>query len=273
MRSRPARLLIALAVSVSLWSVANPGTSHAQGPIRVTGTYHGLRLTLSIPRPAYPRDALIRIQTRLQNVSHRTIWIWDGGPPAPGKYTPQPSVYDATGTTALPISLTESFPYPGPGPSISPLKPGVDRTTSELIVLRGPDVRLGVTLAGGHHGDEGSGKDVFTPMAHVALTPPDTARVVPAPTANDPLRMDIEPPAGAKGPLLSVYYTNCGDTHFDQNIWWTQIARHVSPTCTPVHVWHVLAGWLNHSIVTIDYSVPGASPESQKHLRTERRDC
>lgn len=232
--------------------------SRADGPVQVMTTSHGLCLTLTIPRSAYPGDALVRIWARLQNVSRKTIWIWDGGPPAPGKYLPQPFVYDATGATSLPISLTDYFPYPGPGPSVLPLRPGFDRTVSELVVLRGPRIRLVLTLAARHQANRGPGPDIVTPMARISLLAPDRPRIVAAPTPNEPLRMHIEPPSGVSGPPLGVYYADCGGTNFDQSIWWTRLARYIAPGCTPVLAWHVLVGWLDHSVVTIDYPVRSA---------------
>lgn len=41
--------------------------------ITVSTTAHGIRLTLSVPRRSYPRNALIRVGLRLTNLSHRNM--------------------------------------------------------------------------------------------------------------------------------------------------------------------------------------------------------
>jgi len=45
------------------------------GEYLVTGVSHGVKLTLIVPRKAYPRDALVQVTIILKNLSHSQMWI------------------------------------------------------------------------------------------------------------------------------------------------------------------------------------------------------
>jgi hypothetical protein len=218
----------------------------------VSTTQHGLRLTLSVPAHALPQNALMRVWTRMTNLTRHTIYLWDSGPMAPGKYIPQVEVLAANRTGPLPISLTDYFPYPGPAPFAYPLFAGATQNRPDLIILRGPLVRLKVDLAHRSRSIARQNGSVTTRALRIHLTAPDT----PAVSLQMPpkaLSADIVPAGTVHGRPLAVWYANCGDTQFDETFDWTAESSRIEPGCSPAMGWHVIIGWLNHSVGQIDW--------------------
>ena len=221
-------------------------------------TRDGLNLRLTLPHGSYPRNALVRVWAEAKNVSRRAVWIYDSGPPAPGKAFPQPEVFNASGTRMLPLSIVHYSPYPGPLPTRFLFQPGQVRRGWQVIVLRGPLLRLSVRLA------ENTRKwrmglpsgEVSTPAVRVRLTAPDTPSVY-LHVSPGTLSADIIPGFQTTDQPLSVSSTECG-IQVNQNIYWTPDSRHITPACVPirqVQSWRVVIGWLGHSVATIDYTV------------------
>lgn len=202
---------------------------------------------------AYPLDALIRARVVLRNTTHHIIWIEGYGPEAPGRYIPQVQVLDDSGRS-LPISLTTWFPYPGPMPSPVRLQPGQAITGGEYLVLRGARVRLAATLLPNGNVPVRSGTPLHTRALRLHLLPADPPTVRINSGASSPSITIIRPAQAHRSPR-AVWYADCGGTNFDQTIYWSKVSTHLVPRCSPLHAWHVLAGWQGHSVATVELPV------------------
>jgi hypothetical protein len=226
------------------------GAGTSRLPIRTSVTEQGVRLDLYVPHRSYPRDALIRVWARLQNVSRHDVWIWDGGPPAPGKYMPQVEVFGPHGHAPLPLSLTNYINYPGPGPSARPLKPGYATNQPEDIVLRGPRIRLSLILsADRRRAGSRPGWVVITPTLHLNLTSPDGPAT--AVQTQGGLTLDVTPVGPASGPLVAVYYVDCKNGGFQETFDWTSMPNPFTIACPQPLTWDVIAGWRGHTVAEV----------------------
>jgi hypothetical protein len=106
------------------------------------------------------------------------------------------------------------------------------------------------------------GQQVWGPTFTVSLTRAPAPRVVLSTRPRVSAR--IQPPPGAHGPLLYRADAACQEarTGFSDEAGtgpaWvvsrTEVLRPSwSPNCTHGYTWHVLAGWLNYPVVSIDY--------------------
>lgn len=248
---------LCLLLTFSLLATPQPASAALPRWSQVTITSQGVRLTLSVRHRSYPQNALVRVWARMENLAKHDIFLYDPGPQAAGKYIPQAAVLAAPGGQPLPISLTHYMPFPGPAPSSFPLRARAVRNLPELVILRGAYLRLDLTLAAaGKQLPARQGKMISTPLLHVSLTAPDTPSVT-LHTPPDQPSATITPAGPVHGPLLAVWYFPCSGDFFSSalqdRIYWSAIARHIIPPCSPITGWHEIAGWLNHSVAEIDW--------------------
>mgnify|MGYP001159368483 CR=1 FL=1 len=240
------------------WAAKLGGYYHVQTTRRTQAVSRGVELSLSVPRPGYPDGALIRVAVAVENVSHQTVWLLAGGPQEPGKTFPQVEVLNDAGTVVYPPAFEGYLPPPGPAPVSRPLAPGKRISSQAYVVLRGTHLRAVLDVL--------TGAQEFNSAARVA-TRPLTVRLTPG---NPPLvtltlvgtqvRADIEPLSPVHGPMLFLDAARCPGRGFSQHLVWTRSVKHLSPGCTDPTAWHAVAGWLNQSVATIDYTAPTQPP-------------
>jgi len=111
-------------------------------------TAHGLQVSLSLPRGAYPRDALVPVLVRLQNLSHRSIPVTQERDQQCTVTLPWVHVMTHNGQIVYPPFLPGG-PFPH-CPIIRPitLRPGQVIQKQVLLILRDRYVQAGVTFAG-----------------------------------------------------------------------------------------------------------------------------
>jgi hypothetical protein len=142
-----------------------------------------------------------------------------------------------------------------PGQYGKPLRPGGRLVRRPLVVLFGSWIRPIVTLTDGTHpGTEWHGRTV-----RIVLFDAPPLQVSQHTEPNHTFA-DIHPPAHVSGPLYYIQSTSCrpaGSLLIDsQPIWTAAFGDRVQPACNGVTTWHVVAGWLNHPVATIDYREP-----------------
>lgn len=93
-------LIVAVIALVLPWA-ASPHLSAAAAPAPASP----VRLSVSVERASYPREALVRVTVRMKNVSRRPILV--GSAPAAGcaKVGPSAQVLSAQGDSVYPEAL------------------------------------------------------------------------------------------------------------------------------------------------------------------------
>lgn len=248
MLKRFAFLLPALPL-LSLPSVS--GRAQAHPPFQVSTVSHGLSLTLTIPAAGYPHDALVRITLRMQNISHGDI----------GLLGSDVQVLSTSRQVLYPPSVPPTIEPKGVKPT-APLRfhPGQVTVEHEYIVLRGPYVRARVWLGK-------LGKRYvppFTQRPAVVTRPvritllqgePPTITVTISPMVS----AEVHPVRPETGPLLYALSYLCtqadGATIGGGAEWARARSRHIAivdTVCASLEL-HLVAGWLNRPVATIDY--------------------
>jgi hypothetical protein len=178
------RWCVSLAGMLVLLAVPHPVSSASPGWWQITVTSHGVRLTLSVQRRTYPQNALVRVWTRMQNVTTHQVLLYASGPQRAGEYIPQPVVLAAPRGRPLPISLTDYVAGPGPLPSSISLPAGAVRNIPEIVILRGPFLRLDLTLSAGRGTPPREGATVSTPLVGERLVGQDSSKNAAAPPSD-----------------------------------------------------------------------------------------
>ena len=255
------RLSLCTAFVLMLLVVPKPAHASTATWTQATATGYGVRLTLSIRRRTYPRNALVRVWTRIQNLTGHTLDIYSPGPMVAGQYVPQVVVLAKRKGTPLPISLTDYLPFSGPADSARPLAPHSVHNTPEVAILRGPLLRLDLTFAVGGPGPPGMGPTLSTPLLRLHLSRPDTPTVMLRVPPDQP-SAGITPAGPVRGQPLAVWYYNCRDAYdaaVQEDIHWIGISRHIIPSCpagSSLIGWNKIVGWLNHSVADVNWGQP-----------------
>jgi hypothetical protein len=227
--------------------------SVAKGPLHVAITsYNGLRLSVSVPQRAYPRNALIRVSVSLQNISHHTVVLGRTcyTPTLWGDVTNQAHTMEFS--SYLPVRLTGGvatciYTRPTPGPRLAP---GQTLHKEPYLVLRG-----GIITA----------TAIVDPERYAAYTPPLRVRLIPAKPSTihvhlpAPTYAVLQPPPGAEGlPVVAEAY-RCRRGPATTRGFHVVHTLYLVPHCAHVVEWHVIAGWLDHPVTTINYTpLPGS---------------
>jgi hypothetical protein len=238
------------------------GGAQQASQLEVSAASHGIRLTLRLSNRIYPRNALVRATVVVQNVSRKRAWV----PYSAECLTWNPGlvVMDGTGKELYPPGL-KSFlppPCPPPVPNGRPLDPGKSLTAHLYAVLRARYLHARLDYYRTLNRRPGSVLSVQTPSIRVpplAAADPPPASLTGAPGS---AVLQVSPPPGVHGPPLyedsaaCPYTSDTGmqGTQYQQTLFWLRSAdATITPDCSPIIEWHVVAGWLNHSVVSVDW--------------------
>lgn len=222
------------------------------GRIRVGTVAHGVEMSLTIPRQSYARNALVPVEAQIKNVTHHTLLLQA----ACGVPTVQ--VIDAHGNVLYPPAVM-NFEWECQAVGPVPLAAGQDVADHDFIIARAGRLRATVDIM-----------QVTNHVAHLVATVHTDAVIrltrEPAPRTvihrSSRPSADVYPRTTATGPLRMVYQFDCNSPQGSGGGWgrgtraWTATtSTHlVSPDpigCGPKRAWTVVAGWVNHPVVTI----------------------
>jgi hypothetical protein len=227
-------------------------TDAAASAIRVDTITHGVKLSLSIPRQIYPKDALVTVTVRLQNVSRHTVLVSANNyPDAIVLDAAHQEVYSARD----PLLDRALFELHGPGPRPPmKLRPHRVLVASYFVVLRGPLLRADAMV--GSRGKEHAIQGPTLPLTLTDEAPP-TVTVMVTPT----LHATITPPPGVSSPPYFVEQTQCADNGISTGRGWQAAATNdltpqFATDCSTPRAWVAVAGWLDHPVANIDYTAP-----------------
>jgi hypothetical protein len=242
----------ALFLLTSVLAVAKAHATPASA-IRVETVTHGVKLSLSIPRRTYPKNALVTVMVRLQNVSRHTVLVSvNNYPNAMVLDSAHHELYSARD----PLSDRALFELHGPGPR-PPIKlsPHHGFAVSYFVILRGPLLQAVAMV-----GPRGKERDIHGPTLPLTLTDeaPPPVTVTETPT----LHATIAPPPSVTAPPYFVEHTQCTGNGLVSTGrgWQAANSNLLTPEfpsgCVTPHMWIALAGWLNHPVVDIAWSGP-----------------
>lgn len=213
-------------------------------------TTHGVKLTLSMPRRSYPRNALVRVTVGLENVSRRAVLVSGNNPATVAVLDTSRQVVYWPDT---PFMGQELFGQSMPRRPTIHLPPHHHLTRSFFVILSGPLLQAQTTL-----GVPGKERDIGG--AFVPLTLTDEAAPTVAVSDRPTIHAAITPPAGAAGPPYFVEQTLCTgkDIYGDSRGWdvapGDELIPGFSADCVSNRKWIAYAGWLNHPVVAISYA-------------------
>jgi hypothetical protein len=237
-----------------------------RGPITVWATGGGMRLSLTVPRRSYPRNALAGVTIRVQNVSTHVVTYLSPGDGLPGVSAPQVQALDRLGRVVFPPVQNEAPAIPGPASFWVLLHPGGSRTFHDLVIVRG--ARLRATLqftprAQPFDGVQYPLNALATRAITVGLTRADPPSVTVRATPSGPVA-DVALPPGASRSLWWVSYADCTtevtSPKSEYTFGWQPTGPHLAPDCFPLQTWYATVGRLNHSVAVLRYVAPGATP-------------
>jgi hypothetical protein len=216
----------------------------------ITARGYGLRLTLTVPRRVYPRNALVRVYIVARNITPHRVWILPTENFLPGDSFPQVDVLNGAGE-ALPPPLKLLF-IPGlPIPLPRALKPAQSIGADPLVVLTGSWLRASIAAVPGYTGRGAFHlRFVRTRALRIFLVHGMAPRVV-LNTGPGDITVDVSSPVPVRGPLYSIFSSSC---HYNYS--WTPTPPYLNPGCRSPARWYALAGWLNHPIASISYQRP-----------------
>jgi hypothetical protein len=225
-------------------------------------TSHGLRLTLTVPRRRYPRNALIRVTLKVTNVSRHPISIESG------QNFPRSYVLDSSGNDSYdpvtPLGDESLLDVTGPGPRYEVINRGKTITIPDYLVLRGSEISARVFL-----GKLGAPAGPMITMPPVVITLRDEPAPVVHVSTSPSLQAVVTPPHPMSGSMYYLDQTACAtatETSSEGEGWVSQPTSVVTPvfsdgssdlsSCTGRRIWHALVGWLNHPVAYLSYQDP-----------------
>lgn len=252
------------------------GQGAGSSPLTVSARSHGVLLMLMVPGRVYPRHALVQVTVIVKNLSRVPI----SGPEHVGMNTdPEVEVLDSQNRVLYPPPFpTPAFPTSFKHPVPPSTAPGEVLVEHPFVVLHGD--RLHAVLA--FQSILGAGGPpqrltVRTPVVHLTLVS------APRPTVTlhgRPRMSAVLQPATRhqRGALYHVGWFSCrlgngqaryGGSGFYEDfptpgpgppllvgylyLWVPTSSKVLRPGCGAPLEWHVVAGWVNQSVVTIDY--------------------
>lgn len=237
-----------------------PAPVSASGAVTAARTVHGIRLSLTLGRSSFPRNALVDAAITIRNTTDKQACTLVGGRTDPNGTSPVVDVFDDHDHLMQSQILDLFMPSQGPPPALVRLPPHRQITLRRFVVLRGPAVQISVPVVPNTtRRCTGARRRDAAPLLHVTLTPPDTPTVRIAARgghlAASVHYADIVP--------HSLRYIDAAKCRTDlrplwENVEWIRVkGLEVEPGCTNPIAWRAVVGTLNHSVAWIRYG-PGA---------------
>lgn len=219
------RLIAVVVLLATAWPVPMMSPAEAGSSARVVTsvTADGLNLSLTIPKAAYPRDALVQVRVTLRNVSGRTVWVLMPGRIILGTQFPQPEVVDPHGRLAHPqVPLGNTLTTGGPLPFPQAFRPGEQVSKQAYHILGARYVRATVRVSAKWNLYPSVFTQVRTPPVSIALVPGAPLAITLRQQGSPPIVVaaDLQPPAGAQERLHFMAATNCGGGVWVQELIW-----------------------------------------------------
>lgn len=271
---RGRRIVISVYVFLlaSMLATAFPPAARAQ-PMpgeTVTAMKPGVRVSLTLPRRAYPYQALVRVMVRIENLSRGLVLV-NNGPPGCPPISPFIAVWkrgqhvvSANGVSPIVLAGPRCIPpaggvgrQPVPGAQLpgTHIYPGGHFDMYFYVVLGGWRLRASVPLSTISGNTVTANYRMFTPFAHVRFTRgiPPAVQLCPEFAC-----ATITPPVGThpRGPLFFASDDATGTSprpiRCMQDLQPHPVrGRVVRPDCAHPTIWHFMAGWLNHRVVEV----------------------
>lgn len=252
--------------------VLNPAQhTQANGSFSVQRASHGLKLTLTLPTNVYPMNALIRVRIDIRNVSRRVVYLDQWGAPCEGLNgfnDPGVEVLDGAGKQMYPPAIF-GFPLPPcapqPNRKLRTVQAGHTLSRQVYAILRGSRIRASVSTTNATTpSSSGSTFRVTTPSLNLHLTAGARPHADVHTVAPD-ISADIQPSGPVQGPLRYIAWNQCpaGSTATSGTVsavWASAHGTHLSPSCSPVNTWAVVAGWVGRPVAEIQYSSSDLPP-------------
>lgn len=258
----------------------------ASKPFAVAGIAHGVRISLTLARHSYPRDALITATVTLHNVSRDDRYLPDWPPNWGGPHSPHIRMRTTGGRLIYQEQLSAFLtPTPGSTSDTYILRPGASLTRHVRFVLQAEQVQAVALVADGYtsFSTNRAGKPIVpafrlvqgqwhitSPFATVALTAePPPALTVTRPRRGTSIQLRVRPSwrvHGAPFFMDSSYCATGANTGFtDQQLPWTvmrgdRVTMKLNPQCRTPQRWRLVVGWPDHRVAYFDSRHPAAQP-------------
>jgi len=256
----------------------------ARKPFEVAGIAHGVRISLTLARHSYPRDALITATITLRNVSRDDRYLPDWPPNWGGPHSPHIRMRTTAGRLIYQEQLSDFLtPTPGSTADTSILRPGASLTRHVRFVLQAEQVQAVALVADGYtafsanragtptvpHFRLAQGQwHITSPFVTVALSG-ERRPVLTVTRLRTRIHLTVRPPwtvHGAPFFMDSSYCAFGGSGGFtDQQLPWTvmrgdQVTMKLNPQCRTPQRWRLVVGWPDHRVAYFDSRQPAAQP-------------
>lgn len=241
--------------------VLTPASAHAASTAAASRyaletTGHGIALTVTLPRRSFPRGAIIAVHLAIRNISSRTLYLAS----ACSHDNPNLRVLNHASAVVYPPALNAPIPLVKYCQVRSapprPIRSGHSLNWYIFVVLRG--ARIQATVGLGRPGRSGAVGTVRRTVP-VRLTSADPPIVTVAGTSS--LSATVSPTIPQTGMLLYADWYRCTPTSDAEARYWLPADGAIlTPPCLHPTEWHILAGYLNHSLGCADYLPPVANP-------------
>lgn len=233
---------------------------HSAAGIQVAVTSGGVRLSLQLTSPAYPRNALAPVTVRLENHTRHALSTWQCL-----AYSLGPEVVGDDGSVQYPPVLPPPGapfnPCPGPylHPPVSLIAPGGFLVRHVYVMLR--SLRLRATAQLRVNARQGKPAVVTTPL--LTVRPVNLAGPRIRLYDSTPLDAVVSPVTGA-GALLYTQFSSCltraGVEDQLSAVYSTWLAAKSrlfrpfrAPGCGAVREWHLFVAQVGRPVARVDY--------------------
>jgi hypothetical protein len=259
----------AMLLALTVFPFLTPSTGNAQpiNGVRVSTVSHGVRLTLTMNRRAYPWQAIALVTVRVENLASGVL-VLDSGAQCVGQ-NPRvvvwtranhvvfpPAIWPLTAPQPCLVHSTDNGGTPPPSLTGVRLATGAHREWNLYVILRGQRVRATASLSRSAPAGAEGHYNIFTPFILVRIT----SGVRPVVHFCQAVLCAIVTPAArtrSEGPLLFASVAGYTDARGRTVACSQETSLQVSPVrtlypgCPQATIWHAVAGYLNQPVATI----------------------